>query len=54
MTLEFLAYDAAFTGGVFPTFGDVTGDGVPEIVTGAGAGGSPHVKAFDARTGGSC
>ena len=37
-----MAYDPAFTGGVsvgsdFLT-GDVTGDGVPDIVTGAGAG----------------
>ncbi len=39
--LGFMAYDPAFTGGVsvgsdFLT-GDVTGDGVPDIVTGAGA-----------------
>ncbi len=48
---EWMAYDPAFRGGVFVAAGDVTGDGVPDIVTGAGAGGGPHVKVFDGRTG---
>jgi hypothetical protein len=43
---EFLAYDHAFTGGVFVALGDINGDNFLDIVTGAGAGGGPHVKAF--------
>lgn len=46
-TASFYAYDAAFTGGVRVAVGDVNEDGIPDIVTGAGAGGGPHVKMFD-------
>ena len=43
---EFLAYGTAFTGGVFLATGDVNGDLRADIITGAGAGGGPHVKVF--------
>jgi hypothetical protein len=48
---QFFAYDAAFTGGVNVTAGDIDGDGNADIVTGADAGGGPHVKAFSGTTG---
>ena len=44
---EFLAYDEAFRGGVFVAVGDLNRNGRAEIVTGADAGGGPHVRVFD-------
>jgi hypothetical protein len=44
---EFNAYSHFFTGGVRLAVGDVTGDGVPDLVTAPGAGGGPDVKVFD-------
>jgi serralysin len=42
----FFAYAPAFSGGVRVAVGDLDGDGIGEIVTGAGTGGAPHVQTF--------
>lgn len=44
---EFMAYAPAFGGGVYLGVADVEGDGDDEILTSAGPGGGPHVKAID-------
>src|SRR5262249_13615059 len=43
---SFFAYAPSFTGGVYVAAGDVTGDGVEDIVTGPGPGGGPQVGVF--------
>ncbi len=50
-TLRTISPYGAFLGGVYVAAGDVTGDGFADIVTGAGAGGGPHVQVFDGVTG---
>jgi hypothetical protein len=49
--LDFLAYDPSFKGGINVAVGDLNGDGIPDIVTGVGAGAPPYVKAFDGKSG---
>ncbi|MCC7523084.1 VCBS repeat-containing protein [Candidatus Uhrbacteria bacterium] len=43
---SWLAYSKSFTGGVTVSIGDLDGDGLREIITGAGRGGGPHVRSF--------
>src|SRR5205823_1162318 len=43
---SFFAHDVVFTAGLFVAVGDINGDGTTDVITGAGAGGSPDVRAF--------
>jgi FG-GAP-like repeat len=43
---NFLPYSPGFTGGVYVAAGDINGDGSADIITGAGPGAVPQVRAF--------
>ncbi|MCZ2340229.1 MAG: SGNH/GDSL hydrolase family protein [Bacteroidales bacterium] len=47
---SFYAFEPTFTGGVTIAVGDVNGDGIAEVVVGAGVGGGPRVRVFDPMT----
>jgi hypothetical protein len=47
---DFFAYDPSLRIGTYITVADVNGDGFGDLVTGAGEGGGPHVKAFNGRS----
>ena len=44
---KFFAYSPFFTGGVRVATGDTNGDGISEIITGAGPGGGPQVNVYN-------
>jgi len=48
---SFTPFGASWASGISVAHGDLDGDGVPEVVAGAGSGGAPRVIAFDLRTG---
>ena len=48
---QWYAYPVAFTGGVYVAVGDLGGNGQFEVLTGAGAGGTPMVAVWNALTG---
>ncbi|GIW05325.1 MAG: hypothetical protein KatS3mg060_0130 [Dehalococcoidia bacterium] len=48
---SFLAEAPSFTGGVAVAAGDLNGEGIDEIITGAVVGGQVSIRIFDARTG---
>lgn len=45
---DFFAYESTFRNGVRVAAGDLDADNIDEVVTGAGPGGGPAVKVFDA------
>jgi hypothetical protein len=51
MLSQFNAYDDRWLGGLWVATGDITKNGRAEIITGAEAGGGPHVRVFDGSTG---
>jgi streptogramin lyase len=50
LSSEFLAYDPSFTGGVQVAYGDLNGDGVPDIITAPATNSTPEVRVFDGVT----
>ncbi len=47
---DFFAFEPTFTGGVTVAVGDTNGDGLGDLVVGAGVGGGPRVSVFDGET----
>ena len=47
---DFFVYETTFTGGVRVATGDVTGDGVDDLIVAAGKGGGPRIRVLDGVT----
>ena len=47
---DFFAFDPSYTGGVSVALGDITGDGMADIVVAARSNGVPVVRVFDGQT----
>jgi hypothetical protein len=48
--MDFFAFEASFTGGVYVAGADMTGDGRADVIVGAGEGGAPRVQIYDSLT----
>ena len=48
LVADFAPYGPSYTGGISVAVGDISGDGVPDLVTAATVG-NPHVKVYDGR-----
>src|SRR5438874_1679688 len=48
---QVIGYEGSFRGGIHAELGDVTGDGVDDLVFAPGGGGGPRVKVIDGATG---
>ncbi|HCA52327.1 MAG TPA: hypothetical protein DEP24_05080, partial [Mycobacterium sp.] len=49
--MSFLAFDAAYRGGLFVSTGDINSDNYKDIVVASGIGTRSHIKVFDGKTG---
>ena len=47
---DYFAYDSSFRNGVFVAAGDVTGDGLTDVIAGSGVGGGPDVRTFSGKS----
>lgn len=47
LVYDFLPFPSTFTGGVRVALGDVTGDGIPDLIAGTGPGAPAQVRIFD-------
>jgi hypothetical protein len=51
LLLDFMAFNPAFSGGIYVASADINGDGYSDIIVGADAGGGPGVRVFSGKDG---